>query len=391
MLWFTEIWITSVIILAISIFIPFINYLKCLNISKKAIFPSHDDFFPSVTILLPVKNEAILIKNKLSEIINLDYPKSLISILIINSGSTDGTFEIAKDFLNENCAHVKSRIENLEITGKSYAINKALDIIETDIFIMMDTESQLNKDCINKLLRWFANPEIGGVCGRQMMDPSDIEFYYRSRFNTLRIGESLQDSTPIFEGSICSFRKSCLEGKKIDSNINADDSQLAMIIRDNNFKAIMDPEVLFFEPFGNDYIPSKSRKIRRAQGLSRVFWKNRRLNYTKEYAYSIIFFNQFYFHIIFPWLILLSFTTILFIMPFQIYYINFESWNLSNFAMSIPFISLFFKTPRNLLEGCMILSYSHLLLLNGKKLNIWNIDNELRKLIKKEIIKNEDK
>ena len=234
-----EVWIIGFFILIISIFLPFLHYLKCAKSSKKITFPDIMENMPDITILLPIKDESILIEKKLSEILNLDYPKSKLSLLVINSGSTDGSYEISKKFLNTNFNEISWKIENLKKPGKSYAVNMAIEMINTDIFIMMDAESQLNNNCLKKLVRWFSKPEVGGVCGRLETIKSDPEYQYRSRFNILRVGESVQDSTPIFEGSICAFRKSYLMSKKIDSNINADDTQLAMLIRENNFKAIL--------------------------------------------------------------------------------------------------------------------------------------------------------
>tara|TARA_B110000444_G_scaffold192332_1_gene182228 strand:- start:14340 stop:15515 length:1176 start_codon:yes stop_codon:yes gene_type:complete len=380
-----EVWIIGFFILIISIFLPFLHYLKCAKSSKKITFPDIMENMPDITILLPIKDESILIEKKLSEILNLDYPKSKLSLLVINSGSTDGSYEISKKFLNTNFNEISWKIENLKKPGKSYAVNMAIEMINTDIFIMMDAESQLNNNCLKKLVRWFSKPEVGGVCGRLETIKSDPEYQYRSRFNILRVGESVQDSTPIFEGSICAFRKSYLMSKKIDSNINADDTQLAMLIRGNNFKAIMDPEVSFSEPFDIDYSPSRARKIRRAQGLTRALWKYRNLNYSKGYSYSLIYISQFYFYIIFPWLFLFSTSLISLSIIYQIVFTNLAKWTISNYIYLLPSIFIFFKTPRNLFGGCIILLQSHLLLLFGKKLNIWNTDSEMRKSIKSKL------
>ena len=106
----------------------------------------------------------------------------------------------------------------------------------------------------------------------------------RIRFNRIRIGESIIDSTPIFEGSICAFRTKSI-GYYKQSNINADDTQLAIIVRKAGFKAIMDGSVEF-----TDINPIVKRSLRDRRTIG--FMKN--LELTSNYGnyssiYSIIY------------------------------------------------------------------------------------------------------
>ena len=85
-----------------SLSIPSIYYYKIKNNSSMLDIPIFNKIFPSLTILLPVRNESILIEKKLIEILNMEYPLSKITLLIIESGSNDNTSEIIKNFFNKD-------------------------------------------------------------------------------------------------------------------------------------------------------------------------------------------------------------------------------------------------------------------------------------------------
>jgi len=49
---------------------------------------------PFVSILIPVRNEAVFIKRSLSAALAQDYPSERIEVLVIDAKSTDGTGKI---------------------------------------------------------------------------------------------------------------------------------------------------------------------------------------------------------------------------------------------------------------------------------------------------------
>ena len=80
------------------------------------------------------------------------------------------------------------------------------------------------------------------MAGNRMSSTTESEKNYRSIFDIIRLGESHIDSTPIFNGLIMAFRRELLE--KPDSSIIADDTELAMLLREKGWRAIYDPESL---------------------------------------------------------------------------------------------------------------------------------------------------
>ena len=297
---------------------------------------------------------------------------SKISILVVDSGSTDGTAEIARNHLIENARGIEWRVESVDLPGKSIAVNTALDIINTEIFAMLDADAVLQPDALKLLVRWFQDSDIGGVCGRLDASKGAPDFSYRSRFNTLRIGESLMGSTPIFEGSVCAFRMSSIGSAKISPNINADDSQLAMLVRRNGFRAIMDPELRFTEPDSTNR-NQRRRSVRRAQGLVRALLANRDLATFKR-GQGRIHAHALFFHVMMPWTLLLSFSSLLasFIVdPFPSLGVGAKTHLIS---VAILLVVILSKTGRGFLRGASVLLESHVLMLLGVRLNVWETD-----------------
>jgi len=261
-----------------------------------------DEDLPFLCIVLPVWNESAVVRKKLDDIAAQRYPVKRRRILVIDSASTDETVNLVQDWEKEN----KMGLEIVQMPsrlGKSAAINRAIVemIPSDDVFVMSDAEALLEPGALRRIGRWMRDPTIGAVCGTLVQ--SLEESSYRSWYRWFREGESREDSTPIFEGSIAAYRASALT--PIQANSNADDSQLAVQIRSQGLRAISDSAIGFREMPITDTKESTARTIRRGQGLSRHFWRNRNQWFRNGSWGNIIGLNG-YQHTIAPWLIIIG-------------------------------------------------------------------------------------
>lgn len=368
MIFASVLWLSGIFLFVISILPPLFQYVKSTSATQLQ-RPDTEHIAP-ITVLLPARNESGTIVRKLKEIVNLDYPKNMIKILVVISGKSDNSETLARNFLEDHASDIEWRIEVLEKLGKTLAINYAMEKIDTDLFVMMDADASVPRDSLIRLISWFSDPSIGGVSGCLSIDNID-DREYRKRSNLIRAYESSVDSTPIFEGSLCAIRKDSLGSKQLDDRINADDSQMAINIRRNGYRAVIDSDIKFIETL--DYKRPMTRKIRRAQGLTRIFWKNRDLCYGWE-KYSKLFRSQFYFHLFFPWLLILSLLIIYSSSSYWIYQNRGVSANLHGATIfSFP-VLVFSNTARQAISGASSLVISQLLLVSGKRLNVWEPD-----------------
>jgi cellulose synthase/poly-beta-1,6-N-acetylglucosamine synthase-like glycosyltransferase len=119
---------------------------------------------PLVTILVPAYNEEKNLKYTLESLIECDYPNK--EIMVVDDGSKDKTYEIAKSFVNNN---KNNRGKFIVITkkngGKSSAINYGLQFANGEIVVVVDADSIIGRDAIKQLVKYFQYPGVVAVGG----------------------------------------------------------------------------------------------------------------------------------------------------------------------------------------------------------------------------------
>ena len=116
-------------------------------------------WFPTVTIIVPCFNEELTVESTISSLLNLDYPREKLSIIVVDDGSTDGTRSRLMQF--KDC----SRINLLwkKNGGKHTALNLALKLVESDLVGCLDADSFVNTNALKKIVPFFDNADIMAV------------------------------------------------------------------------------------------------------------------------------------------------------------------------------------------------------------------------------------
>lgn len=115
---------------------------------------------PSTTVIVSVYNKVNTIKDCIQSLLSINYPNK--RILIIDGYSTDGSFEVLKNFENQTKLY--------QIRGNySKALNWAIDKVDTEYIALTDADCVVKKDWLEKLVEPFEdNSEIvatAGYCG----------------------------------------------------------------------------------------------------------------------------------------------------------------------------------------------------------------------------------
>src|SRR5688572_20784945 len=117
---------------------------------------------PPVTIIVPVYNEEAVIEAALHSLLALDYPA--FDILVVDDGSTDRTFELARSMEGRR-AGVTLRVVHKRNGGKASALNAGIAMARTPFVLCMDGDSRLTPDTLRHAMRHFADPRVGAVAG----------------------------------------------------------------------------------------------------------------------------------------------------------------------------------------------------------------------------------
>ena len=216
----------------------------------------------SVTVILPTRNEELIIKQKLD---NMEQMISGIEDCAVRvyDCSEDSTGSIVEEFIDRKKMDTNWSLVKNCLKGKSNTVYRAIDEVDSDVIVFTDADALIERDSFLALLDGISDKMVGAACGVNKGDRS----IYRIISNFIRTSESNLGASVIFEGSICAFKMSELSLDSINVNRNADDSQLAISAQKNGKSAIFISECGFHDMA--EVVNSTIRKERRAQGLVR--------------------------------------------------------------------------------------------------------------------------
>ena len=115
--------------------------------------------FPTVTIMVPCWNEQSTISKTVHSLLNLNYPKDKLKIMLIDDGSTDNTWEVIQKFQNKK----QIEIYHKENGGKHSALNFGLTKNTSDLIGCLDADSYVDKDALKNIVVYFQDKETMAV------------------------------------------------------------------------------------------------------------------------------------------------------------------------------------------------------------------------------------
>ncbi|MFZ8856528.1 MAG: glycosyltransferase, partial [Candidatus Nanopusillus sp.] len=86
-----------IIIIFVELLMSIYTLLFLLSYDKEEVNYEIKEY-PKVSIIVPAYNEGKNIKNTLERLIDLEYPKDKLEIIVVDDGSKDNTYEIAKEY-----------------------------------------------------------------------------------------------------------------------------------------------------------------------------------------------------------------------------------------------------------------------------------------------------
>ena len=141
-----------------------IYLLTCYFKTKKAP-PEDSEYFPEVTIQLPVYNEGELVFDLIDCVTDIDYPKEKLQIQVLDD-STDSTLEYSRQKVEE----YKQKGFNIELRNrtdrsgfKAGALSEGLEWSTGEFIAIFDTDFRPNTDFLKALLPEFLNEKVGVV------------------------------------------------------------------------------------------------------------------------------------------------------------------------------------------------------------------------------------
>jgi cellulose synthase/poly-beta-1,6-N-acetylglucosamine synthase-like glycosyltransferase len=205
---------------------------------------------PTLSIIVPTKNEDAVIRRCLDGLLEADYPKDKLQIIVVDGNSTDGTCKICAEFEGKYPKNFKFICEQTS-KGKPAALNLALPYINGEIVGVFDADSLPEKDVLSKVALYFNNGKVMAVQGRttSLNEKSNaltrvIAMEEKAWFQALLSGrEKMQLFVPL-TGSCQFIRTNVLqEMGGWDENSLTEDVELALRLLEKNHLIKYAPDV----------------------------------------------------------------------------------------------------------------------------------------------------
>jgi glycosyltransferase involved in cell wall biosynthesis len=162
---------------------------------------------PSVAVVVSAHDEEPVIRRRLENLLELDYPADRLVIVVASDGSTDGT-----DVIVEEIAAQEPRVRLLQCPreGKVAAQHRSVRETASDVLAFTDANTEWKPDALRLLVNNLADPEVGYVCGQLRLESPDganLEGVYWRYEMWVRAQESACSSITAGNGAIYAVRR----------------------------------------------------------------------------------------------------------------------------------------------------------------------------------------
>lgn len=188
-----------------------------------------DADLPNVSVLIVAHNEESVIRERIENLLALDYPKDKIDLVVASDSSGDRTVDIVNEYSEQGVRLFAFTAR----TGKAAVLDAVIPQLTGSIAILSDANTMMDRQAARRLVRWFQNGHVGVVCGKLVLtDPitgSNVDSLYW-RFETLlkrcegKLGALLGAN-----GGIYAIRRSVFHGVRHDTIV--DDFVIPLLAR----------------------------------------------------------------------------------------------------------------------------------------------------------------
>jgi len=151
----------------------------------------HDDFFPFVSIVIPVYNGARTIRLCLDAIQQLDYPRERYEVIVVDNNSTDGTPEIVSQY-------PVRLLHERELQGPHAATNTGVRQARGEIIAFTDSDCVPETGWLRALVAPFSDEDVVAVGGRiEAYQPASPVERFLQKLKPLRHCYQMSESFPV--------------------------------------------------------------------------------------------------------------------------------------------------------------------------------------------------
>jgi hyaluronan synthase len=198
------------------------SFILVVHILTRSYKPIPDrGYRPTVSVIVPSKNEEKIIGQTINAILASDYPQEKIEVVVVNDGSSDKTADVVKNLINNQKSEgkdaSKSRVKLLDFKvnqGKRRAFAAGLKASKNEIVICIDSDTLVDEQAIKLLVQPFTDKEVVSVCGhgKAANENKNVltklqHFWYQEMFRLFKGMESKLGAVSCCSGILAAYRR----------------------------------------------------------------------------------------------------------------------------------------------------------------------------------------
>jgi cellulose synthase/poly-beta-1,6-N-acetylglucosamine synthase-like glycosyltransferase/peptidoglycan/xylan/chitin deacetylase (PgdA/CDA1 family) len=288
--WFGHL-LTGLFLLAIALGAARLLFLCVIGLlnwrhEKRRTVPPMAGAAPLQSVLIPAFNEGKVIAGSIRHVLASDYPN--LEVIVIDDGSSDDTSErVRQEFAGD------ARVKLLTVPngGKAKALNRGLAEARGEVIVALDADTHFQSDAISKLVRWFADPDVGAVAGNAKVG---------NRINVITRWQALEYITSqnlerrelaalgcitVVPGAIGAWRRAAIERLGgFPAETLAEDQDLTISLLRSGYKVLYDSTAIGWTEAPDTLRGLARQRFRWAFGTLQCVWKHRRVMFRPRHG-----------------------------------------------------------------------------------------------------------
>ncbi|MDQ6827911.1 MAG: glycosyltransferase [Gemmatimonadota bacterium] len=244
-------------------------------------------YAPPVCIIVPAYNEEKVINRTIETLLAQEYP-SEIEIVVVDDGSPDGTFEVARTAYGQ---HPRVAIYRKPNGGKASALNYGLERAKGEIIICLDADTLFVPNTVAELVAPLQDPKVGAVAGnakvgnRVNMVTRWQALEYVISQNLDRRAFSLLNSITVVPGAVGAWRKTLVvQAGGFSDDTLAEDQDLTLAIRRNGYSIAYADEAIGYTEAPATLRELAKQRFRWSFGTLQCVWKHKDVLFNRRYG-----------------------------------------------------------------------------------------------------------
>ncbi len=164
--------ITVYSILGLYLLMHFIMLIGLLVNSKKSQGSAYE---PTVSIIICAKDEEDSMEDCIKSLLDLNYPKDKLEIILVNDRSVDRTKEIMTSYTSQHpqLKYFEATEGTGKLKGKANALQQALNTATKEIIFTTDADIKVNRNWIREIVKYY-DENTGVVAGYSVIETKNL-------------------------------------------------------------------------------------------------------------------------------------------------------------------------------------------------------------------------